>query len=107
MLDIIHAELLKANLGTFDWSSIYIPFHYITISLNRIVGSSSRVNLIKGDLYVLILGQLVDEIGVTLRVNLCLPLGHDSNLYVDALYYSIVRHVVVEAKFLVQILFNL
>ena len=107
MLDVIHAELLEANLVSFYWSSISIPLHHITISLNRIVCSSSRVNLIKGDLYVLILGQLVDEIGATLRVNLFLPLGHDSNLYVDALYYSIVRHVVVEAKFLVQILFNL
>ena len=101
MLNVIQAKLLEANLGTFDWCCISIPFHHITISLNRIVGSSSRVNLIKGDLYVLILRQLVDEIGVTLRVNLFLPFGHDSNLYVDALYYSIVRHVVVEAKFLV------
>ena len=101
------AKFLVANVGTLNWNSIAIPLLHITISKNRIVDSTSRVNLIEGDPYVLILGQLVDKIRCALRVDLLLPLTHDSKLNVDALNYSVVRHVVVETKFLIQILLNL
>ena len=95
------------NVGTFDWSSIAVPFSHITISLKRIKCFVCRVNLIKGDLNVLILRQLIGKIRSELRVNLLLPLAHHSKLNVDALDYSVVRHVIIEAKLLIQILLNL
>lgn len=100
------AEFLVSNVRTLNWSSIAIPLH-IAISISRIVDSTSRVNLIESDPYVLILGQLVDKIRCALRVDLLLPLTHDSKLNVDALNYSVVRHVVVKTKLLIQILINL